>query len=112
MTAWKVRLTKKSEQDFESILQWTYEYFGGRQTNTYEATLKSALGTLLTGPNVLGSKPRAEIGLDIWSLHVARGGRKGRHFLLYRAVAATHTIEVLRILHDSMDITTQFSSED
>lgn len=112
MTAWKVRLSKKSEQDFESIIQWTYEYFGVRQTNVYEVTLKSAVTALLAGPNVLGGRPRAELGLDIWSLHVARGRRRGRHFLLYRAVAATHTIEILRILHESMDIANQVSSED
>lgn len=44
MSAWKVRLSKKSELDFELILQWTYEYFGPRQTNAYEVALKSALG--------------------------------------------------------------------
>ena len=39
------------------------------------------------------------------TLHVARGGRKGRHFVLYQVseTAEARTIEVLRLLHDSMD---------
>ncbi len=37
------------------------------------------------------------------SLHVARRGRRGRHFIMYRA-SADDTIEVVRILHDGMDL--------
>ena len=39
-------------------------------------------------------------------LHVARRGRQGRHFVLYRAdsQAETPVIDVLRLLHDSMDL--------
>ena len=40
------------------------------------------------------------------TLHVARGGRKGRHLILFRIdpTAPTPTIDVLRLLHDAMDI--------
>jgi toxin ParE1/3/4 len=37
------------------------------------------------------------------TLHVARHGRRGRHFLMYR-VAAERTIEVARSLDDRMDL--------
>jgi toxin ParE1/3/4 len=36
-------------------------------------------------------------------LHVGRSGRRGRHFLIYRA-AGDREIEIIRILHDSMDL--------
>ena len=38
------------------------------------------------------------------SLHVARMGRKGSHFVVFR-VATENTIDVLRVLHESMDLT-------
>jgi toxin ParE1/3/4 len=38
------------------------------------------------------------------TLHIARRGRRGRHFLMYRVAQAT-TIEVVRILHDRMELT-------
>jgi plasmid stabilization system protein ParE len=41
-------------------------------------------------------------------LHVSRGGRRGRHLILFRA-GPEDTIEVLRILHDRMDIAGQVS---
>ena len=37
------------------------------------------------------------------TLHVARHGRRRRHFLLYRIVKG-RTIEIGRILHDQMDL--------
>ena len=44
------------------------------------------------------------LGSDIASLHVARQGRKGRHLLVFRTHEQDGVIEVLRILHDSMDL--------
>ena len=58
---------------------------------------------LSEGPNVPGSLERDEIADGLRSLHVARQGRRGRHFVIYRA-AGDDTIEVVRILHDAMDI--------
>ena len=46
---------------------------------------------------------REDIGLGISTFHVARHGRKGRHFVVFK-VAPQQTIEVLRLLHDSMDL--------
>ena len=59
--------------------------------------------TLHDGPEILGSKPRDEIALGIRTLHVARHGRKGRHFVVFR-VADEDVLDVLRLLHDSMDL--------
>ena len=42
----------------------------------------------------------------IMALHVARCGRKGRHVVAYRvgAPAKPPVIDVLRVLHDAMDL--------
>ena len=51
----------------------------------------------------LGAKARDEIAPGVCTLHVARHGRKGRHFVVFR-VAEGKIVEVLRLLHDSMDL--------
>jgi toxin ParE1/3/4 len=100
---WRVRLSTAAELDFANILKWTTENFGVRQSRLYRDTLLQAIGALANGPDVAGSKPRDEIMRDLRTLHVARLGRRGRHFLLYR-VAPGRIIDIVRILHDGMDL--------
>jgi toxin ParE1/3/4 len=100
---WRVRLGASAELDFANILKWTAENFGARQSLRYRDTLVRAVGELADGPEVAGSKARDEIMQGLRTLHVARHGHRGRHFLLYRA-APGRIIEIGRILHDGMDI--------
>lgn len=104
MQHWTVRLTASAEQDYEDILTWTLHNFGERQVNNYDETLSDALSSLCDVASVLGVKQREDIGADIHTLHVTRNGRKGRHFLILRINRKTQTIDVLRILHDQMDL--------
>jgi toxin ParE1/3/4 len=62
-----------------------------------------ALAALHQSPDLPDSEPRDEIRPRLRSVHVARKGRQGRHFILYRTADADR-IEIVRILHDSMDI--------
>ena len=104
MRRWTLRLTASAANDFERILDWTVEHFGESQALTYAETLSQAIEALTEGPMVPGAKPRDEIIKGLYSLHVARQGRKGRHFLMFRIAASGDAIEVLRVLHDSMDL--------
>jgi toxin ParE1/3/4 len=103
---WTVRLTKTAESDFQSIIVWTLREFGDVQARIYADTLSAALVALTAGPATVGAKERSEIGKRIFTLHVARDGHKGRHFVLFRVGPGTHprSIEVLRLLHDAMDL--------
>jgi toxin ParE1/3/4 len=101
-TLWTIRLASRAEQDFFEIVQWTAANFGPQQAAVYAETLSSAIGELAGGPEVSGAKRRNEIGNGILTLHVSRQGRKGRHFVIFRIGGKT-TIDVLRLLHDSMD---------
>jgi toxin ParE1/3/4 len=103
---WAIRLADAAGQDYQAILRWTVANFGRAQARTYAKTLTSALQDLSKGPTLAGVRPRAEIGPGIHTLHVARHGRKGRHFIVFRIdpVPDTPVIEVLRLLHDSMDL--------
>lgn len=100
---WTVRLTAAAETDFERIVQWTLDQFGDAQALVYAETVSMAIEALSEGPSVIGAKPRSEILKGLFSLHVARHGRKGRHFTTFRMAPAGNAIEVLRILHDSID---------
>lgn len=100
---WKIRLGRRAEQDYQEILSWTTKSFGKAQAKTYSETISQAIQALRDGPDVLGSKLRDEIELGIRTLHVARLGRKGRHLVVFR-VGGDRAIDVLRLLHDSMDL--------
>ncbi|MDD2882209.1 MAG: type II toxin-antitoxin system RelE/ParE family toxin [Rhodoferax sp.] len=108
MTAnsWHVRLASAAEEDYQDILQWTVDKFGLDQAHTYAETLSATIEDLCAGPEILGIKTRSEIGLGLYTLHVARKGRKGRHFLMFQVghLQGVEVIDVLRILHDSMDL--------
>ena len=107
---WRVRLGAAAEVDFANILKWTAEHFGARQSRVYRDTLVQTIGELADGPNVAGSTARDEIMAGLRTLHVARGGRRGSHFLMYRATRNS-TIEIVRILHDRMDFRRHVSDE-
>src|SRR5262245_47327139 len=100
---WRVRLGAVAELDFANILRWTAENFGARQAGIYRDTLLAAIRELANGPDVVGSKVRDDIIPGLRTLHVARHGRRGRHFLLFR-VTEGRIIEIGRILHDQMDL--------
>lgn len=100
---WRIRLGDEAERDFAHILKTTHEKFGARQLEVYKVTLIDALVALEAGPDLLGSVARDEISPNLRTLHVARKGRRGRHFIMYRATSG-HVIEVVRILYDGMDL--------
>jgi toxin ParE1/3/4 len=104
--AWRVDLSSSAERDYENILRWTVENFGDAQAVIYDETIRSALKALLDGPKVLGAKAMPELGTGAYRLHVSRGGRTGRHYLIFRATPAiAHgSIEILRILHEAIDL--------
>ena len=105
-TGWTVRLTAAAEAEFEEILHWTVDQFGEAQARSYAETVSATLNELAAGPAVVGAKRRDDILKGIFTLHIARKGRKGRHFVMFRVGRAPghNVIEVLRLLHDAMDL--------
>jgi toxin ParE1/3/4 len=103
---WTVRLTRAAEADFQDILIWTVEHFGARQARVYAMTLMRAISALTSGPSVAGARTREDLGSDVATLHVARARRKGRHLIVFRVRTNRdeHVVEVLRVLHDTMDL--------
>jgi toxin ParE1/3/4 len=107
--AWTVRPGRQAEQDYIEILRWTKRSFGEVQAKTYSESISLAIQALKEGPDILGSKLRDEIEPGNRTLHVARPVRKGRHLVVCR-VGGEQTIDVLRLLHDSMDLPRHLSA--
>lgn len=104
MSGWTVRLADRAAQDIEDILDWTLEQFGPWQLETYTDVIISALAALNAGPQLTDVRSCPELGDGIATLHVARHGCKGRHQLVFRVNETACLIEILRVLHDSMDL--------
>jgi toxin ParE1/3/4 len=81
----------------------TADNFGERQASIDKVKLTGAIAGLESGPDAPGSVSRDEILPNLRSLHVARHRRGGRHFIMYRTTTG-QVIEVVRILHDAMDL--------
>ena len=103
---WVVRLTSAAKADFEEILRWTAEHLGETQAEAYAETLLDAIEALGTGPDAVGARARDELAKGVFTLHAARGGRKARHFIVFRVASkrGDRSVEILRILHDAMDL--------
>ena len=112
--AWLIRLTAAADADFESIVRWTEDRFGTKQAREYAETLSLAIAALSDGPSVAGVRSRADILKGLYALHVARRGRKGRHFVMFQIGndRGRQVIEILRLLHDSMDLPRHLSQAD
>lgn len=109
-STWTVRLTAHAQADYQAILSWTNRQFGALQMVSYDDTLVMALTALCVGPHVPGAKHREDIGKGMRTLHVAREGRPGRHLLVFRqAPLEANAVDVLRILHDQMDLARHLS---
>ncbi len=99
---WEVRLSDTAEADYDGVLRWTSARFGAMQAASYGGLLAVALARLERGPATTGARQREEIGAGLRTLHL---GRRGRHVILFRIGSELErTIDVLRILHDAMDL--------
>lgn len=110
MARWSIRVARSAQQDLVAIRTWTQQRFGSRQALVYARTLALALQALgEEGPGLPGAHARDDLGPGIRVLHGARQGRHGRHFAVFRC-KDKHCIDVLRILHDSMDLARHVAS--
>lgn len=88
------RLTKKALGDLRSIARYTQKTWGREQRNKYLSKLDESIHILAVEPH-LGRKCD-EVRQGYRKFHV------GRHLIFYRQVASQ--IEIIRILHERMDV--------
>lgn len=106
-------LSPLAESDIEGILAWTQEHFGESARLRYEELLVQAIVDVAADPERPLCALRNELsdGARTYHLYFSRNNvspaanrvKHPRHFLLFR-VADKATVEIGRVLHDSMDL--------
>lgn len=107
-----ISIAKAAQTDLDDILDWTTHAFGAVGRKRYEALIQTALTDLLVDPDRTGVRQRNDIGTRICTYHLSTSRKrissaaqvaKPRHLVFFRLQG--NVIQVLRILHDSMDFT-------
>ena len=91
----KVILRQKAIDDLNDIWDYTYEKWSAKQADKYYSTIKLACEGIGENPNT----GREYHGIDKNLL----GLKSGRHIIFYRSISKDK-IEVIRILHERMDL--------
>jgi toxin ParE1/3/4 len=102
MTVWAIDLSREAEVDFTNILVWSAKTFGTRQAEAYKDRLLALFTALSEDPFQIASNARDEIGHGLRTLHMGARRINGRHLILYRVLGTK--IQILRILHDAMEL--------
>lgn len=107
----KYRISHDAQADIVDILRFTHNRFGDAARRRYQALIGAALEAVATDPQQVGSISREELGAGLRSIHLVycrsmpNAGKvvRPRHSVFYR-VATDQVLEVVRVLHDSMDL--------
>ena len=99
----KLIISASARRDIANALQASARCWGPGQRRQYRLLIEKALGDLLEAPEYPASRTRDEIRPGIRTLHIARRGRPARHLIVYR-IAADGSIQVIRLLHDAMEL--------
>ncbi len=94
----KVTITPKARADLRDISRYTDKKWGRQQRFNYIKQLKDRFSYLANQPQM--GRKRDEIIGSPYSYH------EGRHVIFYRTTA--EGIEIIRVLHDSMDFPKHF----
>ncbi|RUI00809.1 type II toxin-antitoxin system RelE/ParE family toxin [Pseudomonas aeruginosa] len=107
----KYRISHDAQADIVDILRFTHNRFGDAARRRYQALIGAALEAVATDPQQVGSISREELGAGLRSIHLIycrsmpKIGKviRPRHLVFYR-VATDQVLEVVRVLHDSMEL--------
>jgi toxin ParE1/3/4 len=97
------RLSLSAEQDLAQILRYTIKTWGMKQGAAYFQLLNLARIQIISNPALLGSKSRDDLARGCRAFRVAK------HLIFYRMNG--DSVEIARILHQSMDFSRHVSEE-
>jgi toxin ParE1/3/4 len=108
-----VHLSLHAEEDLIEIFAWSLDRFGESAFRRYLHLLTVALNDLGENPERTGSIARPEYGANQRTYHLRFSRNKARtsegivlrprHLAVYK-VLNEHEVEVMRFLHDSMEL--------
>ncbi len=91
----KVILRQEAIDDLNSIWNYTFEEWSENQADLYYGTIKVACKEI--GENRIVGKIYSEISRNLFGL------KSGKHIIFYHIISKDE-IEVIRILHERMDL--------
>lgn len=97
------RLSRCADEDIESIFRYTVRKWGFDQADSYYELLASARDRIAANPFLAGSKNREDLAAG------CRTFPSGKHVFFFRI--RDNTVEIARILHQSMDFEKHVSEE-
>lgn len=110
-------LAPAARTDIVDALEWSVKNFGDTVRDGYEALIIVTIDLIRVDPTVLGSRERDDLATGMRTLHLrtcrnevspaVRRIASPRHFVVYRQVG--QAIQVVRLLHESMDVPNFFS---
>jgi len=95
----RVFRSPRARADIVDVLKYTRDRWGKDQAREYRNLIREALSAIAAEPQrgrVRGTRP------GILSYHIKQPGRNARHIVFYR-VSGAGALELVRVLHDSMD---------
>lgn len=98
----KFRLAKTADSDMRKIAEYTKEQWGVKQRDIYIEEMFITFSQLANAPQ-MGTK------ID----NIRKGYRKfpqGSHIIFFREATNIYNIEIIRILHNRMDVDTHLNS--
>lgn len=96
----KVVLRQKAIDDLNEIWNYTFEKWSVKQADDYYTTIKLACNRIGQNPDV--GKEYNEINKNLLGL------KSGKHIIYYQSLSEDK-IEVIRILHERMDLKKRIS---
>jgi toxin ParE1/3/4 len=107
------RISNAARADIVDILRLSQTQFGDQARPRYQALILTALQALASTPYCIGSHDRDELAPGLRSYHLTYSRQQvkhphgrvksPRHIVFYR-VANDALIEVVRLLHDAMEV--------
>jgi len=91
-------LTRRAKSDLKSIAKFTYGRWGRAQRNIYIKQFDEAFHMLADSPSIGKKCDFIKLGYNKFP--------QGSHIIFYK-VAPNETIEIIRILHKNMDVTSR-----
>ena len=98
-----LRFSRVCVHDIQRVLLYTLEQFGPRKHEQYKGLVREAVADIRHDPRRPPARAHPEIGAHVFTFHIARRGKRARHYFLYR-VANESVVEVGRFLHDAMEL--------
>ncbi|WP_449123951.1 type II toxin-antitoxin system RelE/ParE family toxin [Pseudomonas viridiflava] len=107
------RISSSARADIVDILRISQTKFGDQARQRYQTLILTALQALASAPYCIGSQDRDELAPGLRSYHLVYSRQQAkhphgtvkspRHIVIYR-VANDDVIEVVRLLHDAMEV--------